>query len=95
MHREFLKTRLTPRTAIPRPDWAKFHLELKRKGVTKQLLWQEYVERNPHNHYSYPQLCRHYQRGLNKQQLSMRQTHIACEKLFIGTDYPHRQSGDR
>ena len=83
LHREFLKTRHTPRTAIPRPDWATFHLALKRKGVTKQLLWQEYAERNPQNHYSYPQLCRHYQQWLSKQQPSMRQTHIAGEKLFI------------
>ena len=27
LHREFLKTRHTPRTAIPRPEWAAFHKE--------------------------------------------------------------------
>lgn len=83
LHREFLRTKHTPRTAIPVPDWGKFQQDLKRKGVTKQLLWQEYTERNPHNHYSYPQLCRHYQQWLSVQQPSMRQTHVAGEKLFI------------
>lgn len=83
LHREFLKTRHTPRTSIPLPDWMAFHKDLKRKGVTKQLLWQEYAERNPHNHYSYPQLCRYFQQWLSIQQPSMRQIHVAGEKLFI------------
>tara|TARA_B100001059_G_scaffold235209_1_gene280110 strand:+ start:188 stop:1735 length:1548 start_codon:yes stop_codon:yes gene_type:complete len=72
-----------PRTAIPLPDWSDFYQELKRKGVTKQLLWQEYAERNADNHYSYPQLCRYYKTWLSRQQPSMRQEHKAGEKLFI------------
>ena len=83
LHREFLRTKHSPRTAIVLPDWVQFHQELKRKGVTKQLLWQEYTERHPNNHYSYPQLCRHYKQWLRVLQPSMRQTHIAGEKLFI------------
>ena len=83
LDREFLQTKITPRTAIPVPDWPQFELELKRKGVTKQLLWQEYAERNADNHYSYPQLCRHYKEWKRCQQPSMRQTHKAGEKLFI------------
>ncbi|WP_158079932.1 hypothetical protein [Archangium sp. Cb G35] len=31
----------------PEPDWARIHAELKKKGVTKQLLWQEYLESKP------------------------------------------------
>lgn len=83
LSQHFLQTKLTPRTAIPLPNWSKFHLELKKKGVTKQLLWQEYVERNAANHYSYPQLCRIYNDWLSRQQPSMRQTHTYGEKLFI------------
>ncbi|ERS85695.1 hypothetical protein Q667_03505 [Marinobacter sp. C1S70] len=30
------------------PDWATVHQELKRKGVTKQLLWEEYTAVNGH-----------------------------------------------
>jgi transposase len=83
LSQHFLQTKITPRTAIPLPNWSKFYQELKKKGVTKQLLWQEYVERNADNHYSYPQLCRVYKEWLSRQQPSMRQTHLYGEKLFI------------
>ena len=83
LNQHFLKTKITPRTAIPLPNWIDFYRESKRKGVTKQLLWQEYCERNPNNHYSYPQLCRIYKEWLGRQQPSMRQTHLYGEKLFI------------
>src|SRR3954463_3968876 len=29
------------------PDWAAVHRELKRKHVTLQILWDEYIEQNP------------------------------------------------
>jgi hypothetical protein len=29
------------------PDWAAIHRELKRKHVTLQILWDEYIERHP------------------------------------------------
>ena len=29
------------------PDWSQIHQELKGKGVTRSLLWQEYRERPP------------------------------------------------
>lgn len=83
LSKQFLQTKITPRTKIPLPNWSTFYNELKKKGVTKQLLWQEYVERNPHNHYSYQQLCRLYKKWLSCQQPSMRQTHLYGEKLFI------------
>ena len=83
LNKHFLQTKIQPRTAIPLPNWTVFHQQLKRKGVTKQLLWQEYVERNTNNHYSYPQLCRIYKEWLSRQQPSMRQTHLYGEKLFI------------
>ena len=34
------------------PDWAEVHRELKRKHVTLQILWDEYIERSP-NGYRY------------------------------------------
>jgi len=83
LSQRFHQAQITPRTAIPLPNWPQFYQELKTKGTTKQLLWQEYVERNPDNHYSYPQLCRHYKSWLACQQPSMRQTHLFGEKLFI------------
>ena len=34
-------------TRFPVPDWGKVHRELRRKGVTLALLWQEYKEAHP------------------------------------------------
>jgi transposase len=34
---------------------------MKRKGVTRQLLWEEYRAAHPDDGYSYTQFCFHYQ----------------------------------
>jgi transposase len=65
------------------PDWAQVHQELKRKGITKQLLWEEYTARYPNRCYSYSQYCERYRRWRSKQKRSMRQTHKAGEKCFV------------
>jgi len=65
------------------PDCAYMHQELKRKGVTKQLLWDEYVVQFCERAYRYSQFCEHYRRWLKRQKRSMRQTHRAGEKCFI------------
>jgi hypothetical protein len=71
-----------------RPEFAMVHQELKRKGVTLQLLWEEY--RVPHGEraYAYSQFCALYRVFRDSLARSMRQVHRAGEKLFI--DY----SGD-
>lgn len=69
-------------------DYAYVHQELKRKGVTLQLLWEEYHGAHGERAYRYSQFCWHYQRFCDGLARSMRQTHRAGEKLFI--DY----SGD-
>ena len=65
------------------PIWVEVHQELKKKGVTKQLLWEEYTQQFPNRCYSYSQYCARYADWLKKQKRSMRQTHRAGEKLFI------------
>lgn len=65
------------------PDYAQIHQELKRKGVTKQLLWQEYQEACSGHGYRYSQYCHRYALWLNMQKRSMRQTHRAGDKLFV------------
>ncbi len=65
------------------PDYPNIHQELKRKGVTKQLLWQEYRQQHPDDGYSYAQYCHRYRVWLGDQQRSMRQLHRAGEKLFV------------
>lgn len=65
------------------PNWVEIHQELKRKGVTKLLLWEEYTQQYPNRCYSYSQYCTLYLEWLKKQRRSMRQTHKAGEKLFV------------
>lgn len=65
------------------PDWPSVHQELKKKGLTRQLLWEEYTQQFPNRCYSYSQYCERYDQWRKKQKRSMRQTHKAGEKLFI------------
>jgi len=65
------------------PDWSAIHQELKRKGMTKQLLWEEYTQQHPNRCYSYSQFCDRYRRWCGQQKRSMRQTHKAGEKCFV------------
>ena len=47
------------------PDWAVLHRELKRKHVTLQILWDEYIEHHPDG-YRYSRLCRVHRRTQRK-----------------------------
>lgn len=64
------------------PDWGGVHRELKRKGMTLQLLWEEYREKTPDG-YLYSWFCEQYRAYCGKLAISMRQTHKAGEKLFV------------
>jgi transposase len=65
------------------PDWPSLHQELKGKGVTKQLLWEEYTQQYPNRCYSYSQFCDRYNHWRRLQKRSMRQQHKAGEKCFV------------
>ncbi|MET0105085.1 MAG: IS21 family transposase [Sedimenticola sp.] len=65
------------------PDYFQIHQELKRKGVTLQLLWGEYVARYEERTYRYTQYCHRYREWRKRQRRSMRQLHRAGEKLFL------------
>jgi transposase len=74
----------------PAPAWATVHNELRRKGVTLELLWQEYkAERT--DGFQYSAFCEHYRRWRHHLSLSMRQTHRPGERLFI--DYAGQTVG--
>ena len=73
----------TTSTRYQVPDWATVHQELKRKGMTKQLLWEEYTAQYPNRCYSYSQYCDRYRHWLKQQKRSMRQPHKAGEKCFV------------
>lgn len=65
------------------PDYAAMHKELKKTGVTKQLLWEEYKQVHNENGYQYSQYCQRYRDWVLTLKRSMRQVHKAGEKLFI------------
>jgi len=48
------------------PDWEEVQKEKRQKGVTLQLLWQEYKEKYPDG-YQYSQYCYHYQQWRKRQ----------------------------
>jgi transposase len=80
------------------PDWSNVHKELKMKGVTKQLLWIEYKEENQQG-YQYTQFCGKYREWEKLHRLSMRQNHIAGEKMFLDfsgltVPYVNHQTGE-
>jgi len=87
---EVLEARLFPAsTALARamsrrpiPDWASLHRELKRPGVTLLLLWEEYRERHPDG-VGYSWFCEIYQTWKGRLTPTMRQTHIAGERMFV------------
>ncbi len=83
--RLFSSAALPPGPARPLPDWADVHRELRRKGVTLQLLWFEYKERHPDG-YQYTQFVERYRRWARQLDVVMRHEHRAGEKLFV--DYP-------
>ena len=62
-------------------DYAQVREELRRKGVTQKLLWQEHC----HSGYplSYSQFTRDYTTWRQSQKLSMRQVHEPGDKAFV------------
>ena len=64
------------------PDWAAVHRELKRKHVTLSILWDEYVAQHPGG-YRYSRFCQLYQAFALRLPVTMRQTHVAGERLFV------------
>ncbi len=64
------------------PDWALLHKERRKPHVTLALLWEEYRVEHPDG-YGYSRYCELYRRWKGKLSATMRQTHVAGEKLFV------------
>jgi transposase len=64
------------------PDWPAVHQELKRKHVTLTIVWDEYIAANPGG-YSYSRFCDLYRGFASRLSPTMRQTHVAGERLFV------------
>jgi transposase len=68
--------------ARPLPNWSHIHKELKRRGVTLLLLWEEYRAEEVDG-YGYSRFCDLYRDWGKSISPSMRQTHGPAEKLFV------------
>ena len=66
----------------PVPDWSLIDKELRKRGVTRMLLWQEYREQHPDG-FGYTWFCTHYEAWKGRVRPSMRQTHMGGEKVFV------------
>ena len=71
------------RKGLTAPDWASVHRQMRRKGVTLSLLWEEYRDRHPDDGYGYSRFCELYRRWEGRIQPTMRQHHFAGEKVFV------------
>lgn len=67
----------------PLPDFAAIYREMKRRGVTLELLWQEYRAEHPNDGYGYSRFCDLYREWRGQLDVVMRQEHRAGEKLFV------------
>lgn len=63
-------------------DWARVQRELRRRGVTLMLLWQEYIAEQPDG-YRYSRFCELFRAWQGRVDVVMRQEHRAGERLFV------------
>ena len=85
-----LGEKLFPTAAAPKesssfvlPDFAAVHEQLRIRGITRQLLWEEYCFSARERAYGYTQFCVLYNRWRKRLRVSMRQIHRPGEKLFV------------
>src|SRR5450755_3468940 len=81
--------KVTAKDRRPQPDWAGIHRELRRPGVTLQLLWEEHRGVYPDG-YGYSRYCELYRAWEGRLSPTMRQLHVAGERMFV--DYAARPS---
>ncbi|MCI0500344.1 MAG: IS21 family transposase [Epsilonproteobacteria bacterium] len=77
---------IKPQTLKVMPDYLYIHHELKQKKKTKvtlALIYDEYKDTNPNNHYGPTQFREYYTRFANTINPSMKMVHTAGEKVFV------------
>jgi transposase len=77
---------LPPRNRAPdevhKINWTHVHKEMRRKGVTRELLWHEYKEQHSDG-ISYSRFCDLYRQWTKEIDYCMRQTYKAGEKMLV------------
>jgi transposase len=86
---EALENRLFARAGVkqgqrrrPEPNWAEAIVELKKPGVTLQILWEEYRAVHPTG-YGYSRFCELFRSFERRLSPTMRQDHVAGDKVFV------------
>ena len=64
------------------PDWSKVHEELKRRGVTLMILWEEHRAEQLEGH-GYSRFCELYANGRGGCRQPCGRHHVAGDKLFV------------
>ena len=80
-------------------DLPYIHKELRRKGVTLYLLWEEYKKNRPDDGVEYSRYCDIYRDFRQQLNVTMRQVHKAGDKAFVdwsgdGIDIADRETGE-
>lgn len=75
---------------LPEADWPSLIGEMKRPGVNLQVLWEEYRQVHADG-YGYSGFCELYREFELRLSPTMRQSHVAGEKLFV--DYSGKKIG--
>jgi transposase len=71
-----------PSDQRPMPDWAAVHRDLRRPNVTLALLWEEYRAATTDG-FGYSWFCDLYREWAGRLKPTLRQVHIAGERLFV------------
>jgi len=71
-----------PSDQRPMPDWATVHRDLRRPNVTLALLWEEYRAATTDG-FGYSWFCDLYRDWAGRLKPTLRQVHIAGERLFV------------
>ncbi len=67
----------------PMPDWEEVHKELRKKGVTLELIWMEYIEKHPDG-YKHSQFGEYYRRWKKEHnEPGMRNVHVGGERMQV------------
>ena len=82
LERVFFPTEHAPVRTRIEPEWVLVHQELKKKHVTKLLIWQEYRE-GCIDGMQYSQFCARYNRWRERLGLVLRRDHKAGERAFV------------
>jgi transposase len=82
LERRICPAPVSPLVTRPRPDPVYMHTELRRPGVTLELLHVEYLERHPGG-LQYTAFADVYRKWRGQLGATMRQRHVAGEKCFV------------